>query len=103
MTKRFNRLAAVMLLGTVLLTSGCQATLGGASLWARPAVSIPPRVIETGDGERIYMDGYTPRGDSMFIVIRVFPKTDKDKQRLTSSKLRNWPETIRDKLKNKGD
>jgi hypothetical protein len=90
----------VMVLGMALLAFGCQATIGNTSLWARPTVRIPPRSIETGDGEQVFMDGYTPRGDSVFIVIRVYPK---GKERLTGSGIQKWSEAVRDKLKSGGD
>ncbi len=96
MAKRFTAWAVVLLIAAVSL-SGCQATVGGMSLMVRPAVRILPRVMETGDGEQVFIEGYEPRGDSYFIVIRMRPKAD---QKKGAAMLPSLPSGVRQKLKN---
>jgi hypothetical protein len=93
---------AIVVTGLIVASAvlfSCQATVGNASVWARPAVRIPPRATELGDGEQVFVEGYDPRGDSFLIVIRVSPKGEKGKQALSSSQLGSWPEKVKKRFK----
>ncbi len=81
-----------------LFASSCQMTLGKTSMWLRPGTSVAPRIVDKGDGEPIYMEGLYPKGDSMFIMMRIYPAGEPKKNSPTSSKLRKWPEKIREKF-----
>ena len=87
--------SGALLIGAAVLVSGCQATIGNTSIWARPAVAVPPRAVDIDDGgEYVYVERFDPRGDSLFIMIRIYPNADKENQSVISSKLRKWPEKI---------
>ena len=101
--KAMGRMMAVFFfIGTVFVFSGCRTTIGNLSLWARPAVAIPPRAMNLDDGgEYMYVERYDPRGDSVFIMIRIYPKGEKENQSLVNSNLRDWPKRILKKLKSR--
>ena len=95
--------AFLILLGAAMLTSGCRTTVAGQSVWIRPALSFAPRSVEVGDGEQVVIPGYEPRGDSLFVVVRVFPEAKKNAQKLTGSNIREWPKKIKNKISGSTD
>jgi hypothetical protein len=95
-----SKLYALTIAAFIALTSpACQMAVGHASLWFRPATSIAPRIVEKGDGTPIYMDGLEPKGDSMFLMIRIYPAGEPGQHKITDSKLRKWPDQIKEKFK----
>jgi hypothetical protein len=90
----------VLVLGLFLFLNGCQTTIGNMSFWARPAIAIPSRAVEVDDGaEYHYVERYEPRGDSMFIMVRIYPKGEKENQSLVNTKLRSWPTKLVEKVR----
>ncbi len=87
----------LMIIALGLSAPACQFAIGNTSMWLRPTRSIAPRTVENGDGEKIYMEGYTPRGDSMFLVLRFYPGGEVNQSKVTNSKLKNWPEKIKER------
>jgi hypothetical protein len=60
---------------------------------------MAPRIVDRGDGQPIYMDGLSPKGDSMFIMIRIYPAGEPGQKKTVNSKLREWPSILREKFK----
>ena len=89
----------IALIGTLSLSlSGCQFAIGNTSMWLRPATRIAPRSTDRGDGEQIYMEGFDPEGDSMFIVLRFYPGGVENQSKMTNNKLRDWPTKIKERV-----
>ena len=98
---RFGRIlpTLIILVALGLSAPACQFAIGNTSMWLRPARSIAPRTVENGDGEQIYMEGYTPQGDSMFLVLRFYPGGEENQSKVTNNKLKDWPEKIKERVK----
>ncbi len=93
-----RRIVVTALLLAILLVMGCRTSLLGQSIWIRPATSFASRAVDVGDAEQVVLPEYDPPGDSMFVVIRVYPEDKKDTKKLTGANIRKWPEMIRKKI-----
>lgn len=82
----------------ILFAAGCRTTLLGQNIWIRPATSFASRAVDVGDTVQVVLPEYHPRGDSFFVVVRVYPEDKKDKDKLTGANIREWPEMMRKKL-----
>jgi hypothetical protein len=91
-------LVVMSFLMLALLVTGCRTSFLGQNVWIRPAMSFASRSVDVGDTNQVVLPEYEPRGDSMFVVVRVYPKDKNDANKLTGANVRKWPELIRKKI-----
>ena len=96
---RLHPLILAGLLLTAMTAISCRTTVGDLSVWVRPATAIRPRTVDVGDTKQVHVPAYEPEGDSVFVMVRIFPDNDANKGKVTTSDLRDWPEKIKNRIK----
>jgi len=64
-----NWIALLSLLAFTVL-AGCSFTMGRQKVRLVPGTGTAPRSVESGDGERIYLERPAPEGDTFFLFLR---------------------------------